>query len=118
MNRNKLPLVLSPRTTSGPTFSAYNPIDLVTSDFPPTYVLVATKDDLIPAKQSYDFITKLRQQGVPHGVAEADMVHGRSENTPAEEKADYDRWFEQAIRPGLDYVLSRLSGRIGRQRMP
>lgn len=108
MYKNQLPLTLYPEGSTRPLPPTYNPLNLVNSDFPPTFVMVATNDGLIPVKQSYDFIDKLKEYGVEHIFREADMDHGRSENHPIEEKADYDRWFEDAIRPGLDWVIERL----------
>lgn len=108
MYHDELPLVLYPEGTTRPVPPTYNPVDLVDADFPPSFVLVATKDQLIPVKHSYDFIDRLKARGVEHMVAEADMLHGCSENHPAEQKAEYDRWFEGAIRPGLDWVVERL----------
>lgn len=108
MYHNKLPLTLYPPGSTQPLPPTYNPIQLVSPDFPPTFVMVATKDDLIPVKQSYDFIDKLKEHGVEHAFREADMVHGRSENHPREERETYERWFQEAIRPGLDWVIDRL----------
>lgn len=48
---------------------------------------------------------------MPVEVVEADMEHGKSENANPDEERDYDRWFEGAIRPGLDFVLDHLAGR-------
>lgn len=109
ISTGKLLLFLSPEGTTRPIPSDYNPIQLVTPDFPPTFVMIATKDQLIPVKQSHDYIEALKRNGVPHASAEADMMHGQSEILPMENKADYERWFEQAIRPGLDYVLARFA---------
>lgn len=108
MGKGELALKLFPEGSASPLPPTYNPVELVSPDFPPTFLLVATKDDLIPVEQSYDLIKRLESQGLEHGWAEADMAHGRSENTPIEERADYERWFEDAIRLGLDWTVERL----------
>lgn len=108
MYKNELPLALHPEGSTYPLPPTYNPLDLVGPEFPPTYLMIATQDDLITPQQSYDLLARLKEYEVDHAVGEADMVHGRSENCPPEERGDYERWFREAIRPGLDWVIERL----------
>lgn len=101
----KVPLTTKPL---GPEFS---PIDLITPQWPPTFVMIATKDKLIDPKQSYNFVDKLKHNGVEVEIGEADMEHGRSEvdwEGSTESKGNYERWFRSAIRPGLDFMIAHL----------
>jgi acetyl esterase/lipase len=93
-----------------PDRSTYDPIKLVTPAYPPTWVLVATKDTLIPSKQSYDFWQRLQQNGVECGFSEADMPHAGSETGPGggdtpENEVIYQKWFEGPIKEGLEWVI-------------
>lgn len=106
MVNNKIPTLLYPEGSPHPLPGTYNPIALVSPEFPPTFVMIATRDSLISAQQSYDFIAKLKEHGVDHGKGEAAMEHGESENCG--NKENYKRWYEEAIRPGLDWVIERL----------
>ena len=109
MVNNTLPFYLNPDTSSRPVPSTYNPLDLITSSFPPCFVLVATKDSLIPPKQSYDFIQKLRDCTVEAGFTEANMEHGQSEVAlKGQVEGEYEAWFTDHIRPGLDWTIERL----------
>jgi acetyl esterase/lipase len=109
MVNNTLPYYLNPDMSVGHVPPTYNPLDLITSSFPPCFVLVATKDSLIPPKQSYDFIAKLREHQVDHEFTEADMEHGQSEVALKEQvPCEYEAWFTNHIRFGLDWTIGRL----------
>lgn len=74
--------------------------------------MIATQDSAIDPAQSYSLVDKLKDLGVEVEYGEAAMEHGRSEVDwvgSEETQKDYQRWFEGAIRPGLDFLISKLS---------
>jgi acetyl esterase/lipase len=91
--------------------ATYSPIDLVGPDHPPTFVLVATADTLIYTSHSYDYFSRLKENGVECDLKEATgMEHGKCENGDLTDEGirAYEGWWEEAIRPGLDWVLARM----------
>lgn len=80
-----------------------SPDHLLSADFPPTAVLVATVDSLIPPKQSYVIAEKLRALSVPCEVFECEgMDHAAAEfPIPGPGRQAWDA----KIRDALDWVL-------------
>lgn len=86
-------------------------IDDLPSNFPPTFVLVATGDDMIPTSHSYGFAAQLRRANVEVQVGEAKgMPHGVAECIPGMVWKEGNNWWEEAIRPSLDFVCGKLHG--------
>lgn len=78
---------------------------LVNQDFPPTFVVVATQDKLIPPQQARDFHQLLEEKGVRCGIAEANMAHGKAENWD-EGDDSYAEYWKSAIEPALDWAIA------------
>lgn len=91
-----------------PPFSRqYTPIHLIDSSFPPTFVLVAGADRLLPVLQSTDFLQALQTRGVECQSATAHgMPHGKCENWDEEVDTDYPRWWNEAIEPSIRWAIS------------
>ncbi len=69
---------------------------------------------MLPKAQSTDLAAKLKSEGVKHELREArDMPHGSAECIkvfpPWEKELGQDRW-DEAIRPGLDFVVAQIQG--------
>lgn len=86
------------------------PIDIITKDSPPTMVVVATADTLIPTSQSYNLHAKLKDLGVDCGYMECDgMKHGEAECLPGLHIwPENCTWWEDAIKPSLDWATERV----------
>lgn len=86
------------------------PIDIVQSDFPPTMIVVATADTLIPTSHSYNLHSKLKDLGVETALVECPgMKHGEAECLPGLVFWKDDcTWWEDAIRPSLDWAIKRV----------
>lgn len=85
-------------------------LKLVSSGFPPTAVVVADADTLLPPNQSRDLARAIRGCGV-EAVAFTckGMQHGEAEalvNSPPWPK-DND-WWESALRPSLEFALRKM----------
>ena len=99
--RGRLRRLLSKAPSCPPRFRA---LDFVDSDYPPTCILAATKDAIIPPPQWDAFILKLKELGVPHRIIYAEgMVHGQAENGIEEVK--YNEYFRDCIRPGVQWMM-------------
>ena len=90
-----------------------SPIDMVSSEFPPTMVVVAQLDTLLPPElHSYKLVARLIRDGVEaQSVVCRGMGHGWAEGGPwalAEWESQADVWWDEAIRPSLDWALSKL----------
>jgi acetyl esterase/lipase len=86
-----------------------SPINLVTPDFPPTFVILAKNDHMIPTTHSSDLFQKLQDSGVDSEILEADgMNHGDAEtlatSPPWREGCD---WWDTVIQPSLDWAVAR-----------
>lgn len=89
-----------------PPFSPeHAPIHLITPDFPPTFVVIATKDQLVPPEQSYSIIEKCKELGVEVGFGECEgMTHGIAEDG-RETWPEGNEWWEKGILPGLEWAV-------------
>jgi acetyl esterase/lipase len=94
--------------TAGPPFpSEFCPVAWVDSSFPPTFIMNAGGDKLVPTSQSFDFYEVLKSRGVECAMATAvDMEHGKSENWD-ETDVGYEKWWEEAIEPGLRWMVDK-----------
>jgi acetyl esterase/lipase len=87
-----------------------SPINLVTPDFPPTFILVAENDSLIPPTYSYDLQRVLAANGVQveTGVAMG-MEHGQIEGLGLWERLEEEQgWWGQAVLPALTFAVEHL----------
>lgn len=85
-----------------------SPINLLDSSFPPTFVVVATADWLIPPAESYSVVETLKSCGVEATCAEAKgMGHGICED-PRSGWPEEQNWWEEAILPSLQWALQKL----------
>lgn len=94
-----------------PPFPASSsPLGVLSADFPPTFVVVATADDLIPPAQSYAIVDTLKRLGVDAQAGEAHgMGHGRAEVHQSDGRwPEGVMWWETAIEPSLEFVLKYL----------
>jgi acetyl esterase/lipase len=94
-----------------PFHETYDPIQLIDATHPPCFIVVATADTLVETAHSYNFHRKLLESGVVVELAEArNMEHGKSENNDSTEEASkaYAGWWEEAIKPGLDFVVQKM----------
>lgn len=83
-----------------------SPVNLITPDFPPTFVVIATKDQLIPPEQSYALVAKCKELGVEVGSGECEgMTHGIAEDG-RETWPEGNTWWEKGILPGLEWAVS------------
>jgi acetyl esterase/lipase len=94
---------------SDPPFPAdVSPINLLTASFPPTFVIVATADWLIPPSESYSVVEKLKELGVEATYADAvGMGHGVCED-PRSSWPEGQRWWEEAVEPSLEWAEKKL----------
>ena len=80
-------------------------MDVVDGRFPPTMIVIATGDKLIPPAQSYDLVEKLKKAGVDASYVEAKgMPHGMAEDARDTWPEDQD-WWNEAIVPSLEWVV-------------
>lgn len=82
----------------------------MTAGFPPTCIVAATRDSLIPPNQSSDLHSRLSKLGVECTIVECEgMEHGEAECLPPGEARWEEDWWEQAIKPSLDFAIARLT---------
>ncbi len=83
------------------------PEAFVDEAFPPTFILVAGGDHLVPTSQSFEFYDTLKSRGVESALAIAEnMEHGKSEAWD-ETDTEYAKWWDQAIEPGLRWMVEK-----------
>lgn len=89
-----------------------SPINFIRPDFPPTVVVSAGADTLIPVHHSHDLFRRLQEHKVHSILLEAEgMAHGEAECLSG---SSWDSaWWESALRPSLDFALDRLGVRRG-----
>jgi acetyl esterase/lipase len=84
-----------------------SPIKGISAEFPPTCVLVASEDKLIPVDHSTDAYARLQDLGVDSLLVTCNgMEHGEAECLPGNNWMD--SWWEEAIRPSLDFAIERM----------
>ncbi|KAJ9104128.1 hypothetical protein QFC19_004112 [Naganishia cerealis] len=89
--------------------SENNPIDLLDSTYPPTFVVIATADWLIPPSESHAVVEKLRAAGVEAAFAEAPgMGHGICEDPRSTWPPEGEKWWQEAILPSLQWAENKL----------
>jgi acetyl esterase/lipase len=85
-----------------------SPINLLAEFYPPTFVVVATADWLIPPAESHSVVETLKGFGVEATYAEAKgMGHGICEDAKSSWPEDQD-WWAEAILPSLEWTVSKL----------
>jgi acetyl esterase/lipase len=85
-------------------------LNLTSKEFPPTFVVVAEEDELIPPKHSYDLYDALKAYGVDTeiGVGKG-MKHGQLEGLGAWEKLEEEKgWWDEVILPSLTFAINRM----------
>jgi acetyl esterase/lipase len=91
----------------GPFPGDASPINLITSSFPPTCIVSATNDTLIPVDHSKGAAAKLQEKGVDSLLVSCEgMGHGEAECYPGQPWQD--RWWDDAIKPSLDFAIQRM----------
>jgi acetyl esterase/lipase len=89
-----------------------SPINLLTAEYPPTFIMVAEADQLIPPSHSKDIHKKLEELGVPVEMAIArEMQHGEAEAMQGTERWSEELglgWWEEAIVPSLQFAMRHL----------
>lgn len=74
--------------------------------FPPTYVLAAVKDTLIPVQHSYDLVSKLESEGVEVHIGKAETAeHGFTEWQPHLWPEGVDWW--EIIEKALKWAIAK-----------
>jgi acetyl esterase/lipase len=87
-----------------------SPIHIISPQFPPVLVVVATGDELISPTQSYNLVNKLKELGVEASYVEAKgMPHAIAEEGRDTWPEDQD-WWNEAILPSLDWVVRMTKG--------
>jgi dipeptidyl aminopeptidase/acylaminoacyl peptidase len=99
--------------TNAPYPDEMHPINLVTPTFPATCVVMADADQLVPPSQSQELFDRLQALGVDSKLVVAKgMGHGPAEAHQTDPAwPEGNDWWESAIRPSLDFVLDRISGK-------
>jgi acetyl esterase/lipase len=92
-------------STDAPYPDESHPINLVSSNFPATCVVMADADQLVPPLQSQELFGRLQALGVDSKLV---VAKGMGHDPAWPEGND---WWESAIRPSLDFVLDRISGK-------
>jgi acetyl esterase/lipase len=88
-----------------PSASALN---LITPTYPPTYVLAAMADELIPKEHSLLLYDKLQEHGVESHIVKVDGAgHGYVERPPTDWPAGTDYW-KDAIREAVDWAVAKV----------
>lgn len=83
-------------------------LNLVTPTYPPTYILAALADELIPVEHSFLLHDKLQEQGVETHIAKVNgACHGFAERPPAEWPEGVDYW-RDVIRESVDWAITKL----------
>ncbi|KAJ9115397.1 hypothetical protein QFC22_005152 [Naganishia vaughanmartiniae] len=83
-------------------------LDLISQTFPPTYVLAAMADDLIPVEHSFLLYDKLQKQGVESHIAKVGGAgHGFVERPPTDWPADTDYW-KSDIREAVEWAVAKV----------
>lgn len=84
-----------------------SPFNLLSADYPPTCIVAASEDKLIPIDHSTDVYTRLQELGVDSLLVTCEgMEHGEAECLPGNNWMD--SWWEEAIRPSLDFAIERM----------
>lgn len=88
-----------------------SPGNLITKDFPATFILCAEEDELIPPKQSYDLYDALKACGVDAEIGVGTgMKHGQLEGLGVWEKIEEGSgWWDEVILPALTFAIDRMA---------
>ncbi|KAL7408819.1 Alpha/Beta hydrolase protein [Mrakia frigida] len=104
---------LPPATTVDPQRKHFSPWYYVDATFPPTFLSWGDQDTLVRPRQSIVFRDKLEELGVECGWAIAKGAsHGYAEKDFVESRPGAI-WWEEAILPGLEFVVNKLDGKPG-----
>jgi len=87
-----------------------SPAEVVSAEFPPTFIVIATADDAVLPAMSYAIVDRLKALDVEVEIGEAEgMGHGGAEVHQSEPKwPEGVQWWETAIEPSLQFVLRHL----------
>lgn len=84
-----------------------SPAKIIGPGFPPTAVVVAQNDALIPTAHSREVFEKLQSSGVQSELLLCEgMQHGEAECLSG--SAWQESWWSSALRPSLDFALKQL----------
>lgn len=91
--------------------AAAEPINLVSKNFPPTCIVAASADELIPPIHSHRLHDRLKELGVDVMRVECEgMNHGEAERSPiSREWPEGNTWWEDALLPSLQFALERMT---------
>jgi acetyl esterase/lipase len=82
-----------------------SPIHVVSEQFPPLMLVIATGDTLIEPSESYDLASKMKEAGGKVQYLEAvGMTHGLAEDGK-ETWPEGQNWWQEAILPSLTWVV-------------
>lgn len=94
--------------TNPPYAPSNTPLNLITPTYPPTYILAALADELIPVEHSFLLYDKLREHGVEALMAKVEgAAHGFAERPPADWPEGVDYW-RDVIREAVDWAVAKL----------
>lgn len=94
--------------TNPPYADSNTPLNLITPTYPPTYILAALSDELIPVEHSFLLYDKLQEHGVETRIAKVEgAAHGFAERPKADWPEGADYW-EDVIRESVDWAIAKL----------
>ncbi|KAJ9105837.1 hypothetical protein QFC19_003407 [Naganishia cerealis] len=83
-------------------------LNLISRTFPPTFILAAMADELIPAEHSLLLYEKLQKHDVESCIAKVEGAgHGYVERPPADWPAGTDYW-KDVIREAVDWAIAKV----------
>lgn len=83
-------------------------LNLITTTYPPTYILAAMADDLIPVEHSFLLFDKLQKKGVEsHMTRVGGAGHGFVERPATEWPEGKDYW-KEAIKDSVDWAIAKV----------
>jgi dipeptidyl aminopeptidase/acylaminoacyl peptidase len=85
-----------------------SPLNLITSTYPPTFILAALADDLIPVEHSFLLFDKLQENGVESYIIKVEGAgHGFVERPVTDWPEGKDYW-KDAIKNSVDWAIGKL----------
>ena len=88
-----------------PTDAALN---LITPDYPPSYILAALADTLIPVEHSFMLYDKLQEHGVESYITKVEgAAHGFAERPASDWPQGMDYW-KDAIKDSVDWAIAKV----------
>ena len=97
--------------TDRPYPESAEPINLISRNFPPTCVVSATEDGLIPTEQFGRLYDRVKELGIDALLVECQgMRHAEAEKLPlSPEWPEGNSWWKDALLPSLVFALQRMT---------